>query len=120
MKFITFLCQYEGIEAYYRRAVPAADILEVQDHEAGCTLFVKESEGTDLVNSVTPFEAVLSQLNGERPHDIGDINGIRCSEIVAISEGSHNTVDILLRDGTILNRSDNTTQEYRELWRAKS
>lgn len=117
MRFITFLCQYEGREAYYRRAVPAADILEVQDHKVRCTLFVKNPEG--LVHSVTPFEDVLSQLNEEKPHDIGDINGIRCSEIISISEGSRDTVDILLRDGTILNRSDNTTQEYRELWRAK-
>jgi hypothetical protein len=120
MKFITFLCQYEGREAYYRRAVPSTDILEVQDHDAGCTLFVRESEGIDVINSATPFEAVLSQINEERPHDTGDINGIRCSEIVAISERSRDTTDILLRDGTILNRSDNTVQEYRELWRARS
>lgn len=118
MKFITFLCQYEGRDAYYRRAVPAVDILKVQGHEAGCTLFMKKSEGTDLVNSATSFEAVLSQLNNEKPHDTGDINGIRCSEIVAISEGSRNTVDILLRDGTTLTRSDNTVKEYIELWRA--
>jgi hypothetical protein len=119
MKFITFLCQYEGREAYYRRAVPVADILEVQDREVGCTLFVKEPEGTDLVHSATPFEDVLSQLNEEKPHDIGDVDGIRCSEIVAISEGPHCSTNVLLRDGTTLNRSDNTTQEYRELWRAK-
>lgn len=121
MKFITFFCQHEGKETYYRRAVRETDILEFQDHAVGCALFIKGSEGTDLVHSVTPFDAILNQVNNEeRPHDIGDINGIRCSEIVVISEGSRDTTDILLRDGTILNRSDNTVQEYRELWRARS
>jgi len=117
MRFIEFLQRYEGAETTYCRAIPLNDIVEIQERTDGsCDVFVRESEGVAIVTSPTPYRDILSQINDRASHDTGDVFGIRASEIVAVQE-VRGCVEIVLKNGLTLTRSDVSLQEFLTSWR---
>ena len=120
MKFIEFLQRYEGVEATYCRAIPLNDIVEIQERTDGsCDVFVKEKKDgyVEIVTSPTPYRNILSQINDRASHDTGDVFGIRASEITAVQEGVRGCVEIVLKNGLTLTRSDVSLQEFLTSWR---
>ena len=118
MRFIEFLQRYEDAETTYCRAIPLNDIVEIQERTDGsCDVFVRESEGVDIVTSPTPYRDILSQINGHDSHDTGDVFGVRASEIVAVQEGARGCVEVVLKNGLTLTRSDVSLQEFLTSWR---
>lgn len=115
MGFVTFLQYYDGGRSHtYERSVRVTFVKELQNHDEGCVLFFTDGE---RVASPSPFEQVLRQVNCIDPLTHGDINGIRCADIVAIVPGPLSSVDIHLRSGAVLNRNDMSVKEYLEQWR---
>jgi len=120
MRFIEFLQKYKGVDDAAFRAIPEKNILEIQERSSGgCTLFIQEPEGVDVVTSPTPYRNILNQLNGHKPHDYGDVYGIRASEIAAVQEVAFHdrSVEVTLKSGKKVTLSDVSLQEFLAVWR---
>jgi hypothetical protein len=102
-----------------RKLIRSTDVIDVTELEDGnCLVNIQNGVGVIEVKTLSLYRHIHNQLTGYDPHNHGDIEGIRASEIVAIQEGLRGSVDILLRDGQTLNLSSVSLKEMLEMWRA--
>lgn len=119
MKFIEFLVTEKG--SSFLRAVPSSKIQEIVEKEDGTCLLKIENQDGRIVSfsSSSAYRTIWCQLNGTESLDIGEVFGIRAKEIVAVQEGTRGCVEIVLRNGITLTRSDMRLHEILAAWTCK-